>query len=126
MMKQTEPKLGLIDEVLELPTQKVSRLWGSPLLVDLDNELYFERTGNESLTLEVRDKHGKIQHNEIKLRCIAGQICGTHEQVDLVFRLVEGEPNEKSGETEKWLDFDQDHDDSGAPGNGGGTGTGRR
>ena len=126
MMKETTSKSSLIDEVLDLETPKVSRLWGSPLLVDLDNELYFTRAGDDSLTLDVRNKDGKVEHAGIKLSLIAGQICGTHNEVDLVFRVVAGEPNEKTGETEKWLDFDQDHDDSGAPGNGGGTGTGRR
>ena len=126
MMKQSEPKLGLIDEVVDLPAQKIGRLWGSPLLIDLDNALYFQRGDGESLFLEIRDKNGKAVHSKIKLSCIAGQICGTHDEVDLVFRLVEGAPNEKDGTVEKWLDFDQDHDDSGAPGNGGSTGTGRR
>lgn len=126
MMKQPESKLSLIDEVIKLPTQKIGQLWGSPLLLDLDNELYFECVGDESLTLEIRDKNGKPVRSGIKLSCIAGQICGTYKEVDLVFRLVEGEPCDKSSEPDKWLDFDQDHDDSGAPGNGGSTGTGRR
>ena len=125
MMKQIEPDLGLIDEVLKLPTQTIGQLWGSPLLIDLDNQLYFKHTTDGTLLLEVKNKHKETIHSEIELRCIAGQICGTHKEVDLVFRLVEGKPDEKSGKPYKWLDFDQDHDDSGAPGNGGSTGTGR-
>lgn len=125
MLNPPEPNYALIDEVVGLPPQRVQQLWGSPLIIDLDNTLYFERYGEKSVMLDVRDGDGNQLHEGgIELVCIAEQLCATHNEVDLVFRLVEGAVDEKSQETIKWLVFDQDHDDNGAPGNGGGTGTG--
>lgn len=125
MLNPPKPNYGLIDEVLSLSPQRVMQLWGSPLIIDLDDQLYFEPYGDGSVLLDVHDSEGNKRYDEkIQLDCIAGQLCTTLDEVDLVFRLVEGTADEKSQQAAKWLVFDQDHDDNGAPGNGGGTGTG--
>jgi hypothetical protein len=115
MIEPPEFDLSKIDRFTEEPYRKVQQLWGVPLLIGLNNRLHFERLGADRVRLTIEDPEKNTSH-EITMHYTAEQLCATHNEIDLVFRLKEG----------GILAFDQDHEDNSAPSNGGSTGTGER
>ena len=111
MIEPPEIDLSKIDAFTEKPYRTVEQLWGEPLLIGLDNKLHFEKLGADKVRLTIHDPDKGASHG-ITMHYTAEQLCATHNEIDLVFRLEEGGV----------LAFDQDHEDNGAPSNGGSTG----